>query len=147
MDLKQISGPVIMDIPTDPATLFLVRSLVERLTQRLDFTQGQIDRLVLAVDEACTNIIRHAYGSRNDGRIVLTFVVEPDHVEFRIRDFGTRADPQSFKSRDLAEVQPGGLGMHFMRSAMDEIRYESPPDGGTLLIMVKSRNPKEVQDP
>jgi anti-sigma regulatory factor (Ser/Thr protein kinase) len=117
------------------------------LTQRLEFPQDQVDRMVLAVDEACTNIIRHAYGSRRSERIILTFIVEMDQVEFRIRDFGIPANPESFKSRDLSEVQPGGLGLHFIRSAMDQVRYETPPDGGTLLTMLKYRNRKEVSDP
>jgi len=147
MELKQISGPITLDIPTDPAALFLVRFLVERLTQRLEFPQDQVDRMVLAVDEACTNIIRHAYGSSLNERIILTFIVEPDQVEFRIRDFGLQANPENFKPRDLAEVQPGGLGLHFIRSAMDQVRYETPPDGGTLLTMLKFRNRKEVSDP
>jgi anti-sigma regulatory factor (Ser/Thr protein kinase) len=147
MELKQISSPITLDIPTDPGALFLVRVLVERLTQRLDFPQDQIDRMVLAIDEACTNIIRHAYGSRPDERIILTFVVRPDQVEFRIRDFGIPADPRNLKSRDLTRVQPGGLGIHFIRSAMDEVRYECPPEGGTLLIMLKFRIPKEVSKP
>jgi anti-sigma regulatory factor (Ser/Thr protein kinase) len=147
MELKKISGPVILDIPTDPAALFLVRFMVERLTQRLEFQQDQIDRMVLAVDEACTNIIRHAYGGSPNERIILTFIVEENQIELRIRDFGIPANPESFKPRDLSAVQPGGLGMHFIRSAMDQVRYESPPDGGTLLTMLKFRDRREVSRP
>jgi len=64
-------------------------------------------------------------------------------LEIRIRDFGSGTDPVHFKPRELADVRPGGLGIHFIRSAMDRVEYETPPDGGTLLTMIKLRQPKE----
>jgi anti-sigma regulatory factor (Ser/Thr protein kinase) len=137
MALKVINGPVVLDLPADPASLFLARCLLERLTQRLEFAREAIDRMVLAVDEACSNVIRHAYGNRPGERIVLTFLVGSDRLEIQIRDFGSQADPAGFKSRDLSDIRPGGLGIHFIRSAMDEVRYELPESGGTLLRMVK----------
>lgn len=137
--LQQLSGPVVMDIPSDPASLFLVRCVVERLAQRMEFAGEDADRMVLAVDEACSNVVRHAYGNSPEGRIQLTFVVLPDRLEISIRDFGTPADPAAFTCRDLAEIRPGGLGVHFIRCAMDTIEYETPPDGGTLLKLVKCK--------
>ncbi len=146
MTLLQLSGPVILDVPTDPASLFLVRNLVERLTQRMDFPKDESDRVVLAVDEACTNVIRHAYRNRPDKRIVLTFEVLPDRLEIRIRDFGTPADPALFKSRSLDEVRPGGLGLHFIRSAMDEVAYDVQDGGGMLLKLLKYRTREEAPE-
>lgn len=144
MSLLQISGPVILDIPADPASLFLVRGVVERLTQRMDFPPEEVDRMVLAVDEACTNVIRHAYSNCPDERIVITFTALEDRLEILIRDFGAPADPADFKSRDLEAVRPGGLGIHFIRSAMDEVSYDVPADGGMVLRLLKYRSHKEV---
>ncbi len=146
MTLMQLSGPVVLDIPTDPASLFLVRGLVERLTQRMDFPKEEIDRIILAVDEACTNVIRHAYRNQPDKRIVLTFEVSADRLEIRIRDFGTACDPACFKSRSLNDVRPGGLGLHFIRSAMDEVVYDTPDGGGMLLKLLKYRTREEVPE-
>ena len=143
MCLKEINGPVIVDIPSDPASLFLVRCLVEKLAQRLQFGQENIQRMVLAVDEACANVVRHAYANSSNKRIVLTFTVLTDRLEILIRDFGISADPETFKMRDLKDVRPGGLGIHFIRSAMDEVRYEIPADGGMLLRLVKYRGESE----
>lgn len=140
MGLKEISGPVIVDIPTDPASFFLVRCLVERLTQQLSFVREDVQRMVLAVDEACTNVVRHAYKNRYEERIVLTFTILADRLEILIRDFGIPVDPETFEGRDLKDVRPGGLGIHFIRSAMDEVRYEIPKEGGTLLRLVKYRS-------
>ncbi|HOV87481.1 MAG TPA: ATP-binding protein [Syntrophobacteraceae bacterium] len=143
MSLEEIHGPVFLEVPSDPASLFLVRCLTDRLTQRLGFPQSEVDRVVLAVDEACANIIRHAYGGRLGERIHLTYLVGEERLEIRIRDFGSGTDPVHFKPRELADVRPGGLGIHFIRSAMDRVEYETPPDGGTLLTMIKLRQPKE----
>ncbi len=133
------SGPVTLELPSDPGVLFLVRALVDRLAERLGFERREAERMVLAVDEACANVIRHAYGGRVDGRLIVTFVVKSETFEVTIRDFGEQKDPEAFQSRDLLEVRPGGLGMHFIRSAMDEARYEHPADGGTLLRLLKRR--------
>ncbi len=139
-ELLEINGPVVLEIPSDPASLFIARCLVERLTERLEFSRTEVERMVLAVDEACSNIIRHAYGNRKEERILLTFLVHPSHIEIRIRDFAPASDPREFKSRDLAELRPGGLGIHFIKSAMDEVAYECPEGGGMLLRMVKYRD-------
>ncbi|NSW87139.1 MAG: ATP-binding protein [Syntrophobacteraceae bacterium] len=146
MESIELREPVILDIPADPASLGLMRGLVERIVHRMEFPREEADRMVLAVDEACSNIIRHAYGNLQGGRIVVTFGIYDDRLEVRIRDFASPADPQTFRARDLEKVRPGGLGMHFMRSAVDEMEYELPPDGGMLLKMVKYRVNKEVPE-
>ena len=104
------------------------------------------DRGVLAVEEACPNIFRHADGILQGGGIVVASGIYDGRLEVRIRDFASPADPQTFRARDLEKVRPGGLGMHFMRSAVDEMEYELPPDGGMLLKMVKYRVNKEVPE-
>ena len=144
MPLQQFSGPVILDIPSDPAALFLVRGVVERLSERMGFAAEETGRMVLAVDEACTNVIRHAYGDRTNERIVLTFEATGEHLEILVRDFGPGADAGLFAARDLDDVRPGGLGMHFIRSAMDRVEYENQQGGGMLLRLIKLRMHTEV---
>ncbi|MCE5244002.1 MAG: ATP-binding protein [Desulfobacteraceae bacterium] len=144
MFLEQLSGPVTLEIPSDPSSLFLVRGVVEKLALRMGFNAAETGRMVLAVDEACTNVIRHAYGNRTCERIVLTFRADRDRLEILVRDFGPPADPQCFVPRDLGDVRPGGLGMHFIRSAMDEVEYVNQEGGGMLLKLIKYRTRKEV---
>lgn len=143
MPLERIDGPIVLDIPADPASLFLARCLTERLAERMEFPREEVEKIVLAVDEACSNVIKHAYGNRPGQRIVLTFRAAPARMEISIRDFGIAADPASFKSRDLSDIRPGGLGLHFIHNIMDEVRYEAPEDGGTILKLAKNRHPRE----
>jgi anti-sigma regulatory factor (Ser/Thr protein kinase) len=103
--------------------------------------------MTLAVDEACTNVIRHAYGLRTDERIRLRFQVWEDRAEIQVRDSGMPPEAGQWNPRDLEEVKPGGLGLHFIRGAMDEVHYEAPEDGGCLLRLVKYRRRREDQSP
>jgi anti-sigma regulatory factor (Ser/Thr protein kinase) len=143
MSLTDFSGPIVVEIPSDPAALFLVRCLVERLAGRLGFPGEDVSRMTLAVDEACTNVIRHAYGHRTEERIGLRFLVTDERVEIHVRDFGPPLDASKLAPRDLREVRPGGLGLHLIRSAMDEVHYEAPAEGGCLLRLVKYRTRRE----
>jgi anti-sigma regulatory factor (Ser/Thr protein kinase) len=142
--LKELKGPVLLDIPADPASLFLVRALLGKLSENIGFSGKEADLLVLAIDEACTNVIRHAYKNSSDKRIILTFKVNLDYLEIHIRDFGAAVDPATFKSRDLDDVRPGGLGIHFIRSVVDKMEYDHPPEGGMLLKMIKFRPRQET---
>lgn len=137
--MSRIQGPVLLDIPSDPAALFLVRCVVERLAQRMAFGAEDVTQVTLAVDEACANTIRHAYKNRPGERIVLRFLIQEDRLEIHVRDFGESVDPRKIRPRELGEIRPGGLGTHFIRSAMDEVSYEAQEGGGTLLRLVKYR--------
>lgn len=144
MTLRELAGPVLLDIPADPASLFLMRALLGKLSENIGFSGRDADLLVLAIDEACTNVIRHAYGHSPDKRIVLTFKVDPEYLEIHIRDFGAAADPSTFKARDLDDVRPGGLGIHFIKSVVDKMEYDCPPEGGMLLKLIKFRPGQEA---
>ena len=133
----RFEGPVVLDVPADPAAMFIVRALVGKISEKIGFAADESDKLVLAVDEACTNVIRHAYGQSIHERIIVTLTLGPDYFEVMIRDFGSGADPSKFQGRDLDQVRPGGLGIHFIKSAVDKIEYDAPPGGGMLLKMTK----------
>jgi sigma-B regulation protein RsbU (phosphoserine phosphatase) len=104
---------------------------------------GEDDRVVqdvvLAVDEACQNVIRHAYCGDPDGRIELRVSRRPGEIEILVRDYAEKSDPGCLeRGRDLDELRPGGLGTHFIRELMDVAEFVEPPDGrGNLLRMVK----------
>ena len=133
-----LKNPVILEIPAEPQAMYIVRALVESISAKIGFQSEERDKLVLAVDEVCTNVIKHAYSnSGRDEKIVITFKVSLDCLEIAIRDFGSRADPATFRGRDLNDVRPGGLGTHLIKSAVDKIEYDNPPGGGTRLKLTK----------
>lgn len=100
---------------------------------------SDVDRVVLAVNEACMNIIQHGYKDDNTGEIVLEIFAGAGQVLFRLTDFAPPMDACKIKGRDWDDVRPGGLGVHFICECMDDIKYRHLPDGaGNILEMTKN---------
>jgi sigma-B regulation protein RsbU (phosphoserine phosphatase) len=98
---------------------------------------GVLD-LVLALDEACQNVIRHAYGPEREGDIELAIERKGGELVFLLTDWAPRTDPTRVRPRDLEDVRPGGLGTFLIQEVMDSADFVEPPPGcGNLLRMVK----------
>ena len=131
--------PVVqLTIPSDPKHMKLVRGLVGAAAEVVGFQKRDVNGLCLAVDEACTNIIRHAYDGDHTKKIVLELGMHPDRIEVKLRDFGRKVDPAGIKPRKLDDIRPGGLGVHFIREIMDEVVYNTDVEVGTELRMTRS---------
>ncbi len=94
----------------------------------------------LSVDEACTNIIKHAYANKSDGKIVIrcTLCKAPDKFVVEIMDWGCPFDPTTLPTPNtksgLDERKEGGLGIFFIRKFMDEVSYRRSGDMNLLTI-------------
>ena len=124
-------------IHSNPKYSKIVRCAVTHLCDLGGLSAAAANTITLAVDEALTNIMRHAYGGATDESIRIECRLLEDRLEFVLRDRGAQVDPASIQSRDLADVRPGGLGVHLIRSTMDEVTYQHHPDGGNELRLVK----------
>jgi sigma-B regulation protein RsbU (phosphoserine phosphatase) len=93
--------------------------------------------VALAVSEACANVIAHAYGGRRGGEIRVSLTRGAVDVTVRIDDDAPAVDPNRIRARPLDELRPGGLGVHFIRQLMDDVRYEPRPGGGNRLTMTR----------
>ncbi len=129
-----------LSVPSDAAVMTVVRALVEKMASLAGFDEKQRCRIVLAIDEACTNIIRHQYEGQPDGRIdIETHLGEDDgRLSLVLRDYGPVRDPEQFRGRELDDVRPGGLGIHIIREVMDCVDYSPAPGGGMQLRLSKS---------
>lgn len=132
-------APVLhMDFPSHPEQLKAIRKAVFETVQSLGLPEEPSFDVVIAIDEACQNIIRHAYKGAKDGDVALDIFHRGDDIIFELRDFAEKIDPTKVKPRDLGDVKPGGLGTHFIREIMDEVDFVPPPDNtGNLLRLVK----------
>ncbi|MCD4699627.1 MAG: ATP-binding protein [Phycisphaerae bacterium] len=129
-----------LSIASTPAHLPVVRSAVESVCKLMGFDEATRGDIVLAVDEALANVIKHAYQGSNDKPIEITLRSiggDKTTLQVELRDWGRQVDPDAMKSRDLDDIRPGGLGVHIMERCMDEVKYAHAPDGGTLLTLVK----------
>ena len=119
---------------SDPRLLPVVRRTVSELAAVWGFEDEQCRRITLAVDEALSNIIRHAYKNRCDQEIDLNFQAHADCLEFSFLDRGETADPSRFCAQPLDEIASGGRGTHIIRQIMDEVCYERIPEGNLLRL-------------
>jgi len=124
--------------PARADRLRLVRAAVAEAVSSSGCGEACSGDIVLAVDEACQNVIRHAYKGDPDGEIVLDVRRRGDRLVIEVRDFAAPVDTSRVKPRDLEDLRPGGLGTHFIRACMDQAEFREPPDGvGNCLRMVK----------
>lgn len=135
-------GPVELNITSTPHSLPVVRAAVERMARTEGFSETDAHALTWAIDEALSNVIRHGYQNQPNQPITVSLeaVRGPDGrvgLCIIIRDMGRQVDLDTIQSRDLDEIRPGGLGVHVIRSIMDEVEYSCPPDGGMKLKMIK----------
>lgn len=95
----------------------------------------------LAIDEAATNVIQHAYDEESPGDLTLTWRCEGNRFILALRDYGRQFDPGSIPEPDitspLEDRQVGGLGLYLITRLMDEVRFDFNPQGGNVLTMVK----------
>lgn len=126
------------------AELKKMRSAVREYLHAQGCGEECANDVVLAVDEACQNVIRHAYCDGEPGPIELRVERADGALVISIRDEAPTVDPDCLeRSRRLEDVRPGGLGTHFMKSVMDEVGFVDLPEGeGNLLRMVKNLVPR-----
>ena len=118
-----------------------VRKFVRSLADELGCSKEDIQSLVIAINEACMNIIQHAYLGREDGEIVLEFLKDDKGFIIRIYDFSETVNKKTIKSRNLDDLRPGGLGVHLIKKVMDQVEYMDGTDGvGNILEMHKKIN-------
>ncbi len=116
--------------------LATVRAFVRQFLGCTSLTECDAELLVLGVDEACSNIIRHAYRQMDPHPIILCCEQLRKGVRFKLRDFGNQTAPEKLTPRPIDNIEPGGLGLHIMRRAFDRVDYRLK-SSGTELVLVK----------
>jgi serine/threonine-protein kinase RsbW len=118
-----------------------IRELVGAAARQVGFSEKEIYTIQLAADEASSNIIEHAYAGVTGGQLEIEVSISEKELKITMRDHGKSFDPSSVPEpnvkADLSERKIGGLGMYLMRKLMDEVSYESSPETGNLLTMIK----------
>ncbi len=104
--------------------------------------QNKVDDTVIehmehAVDEACSNVIKHAYAGDPNQQIGVILRISPEAFEVIIEDSGLKTDVASIKGRGLDEIRPGGLGVHLIKRACDVVEFDEKKKKGNRLRLVK----------
>jgi serine/threonine-protein kinase RsbW len=133
--------PVALTIPADARWLTVVRLTVSGVASRVGASYEDVDDIKVAVSEACTNAIDHAF--RDDAATPPMICVQCHSLEGAIRievsDEGCGFDPAQATVGERAAdgERQGGLGLYLIGKLMDEMEVVSRPGGGTKVVMVK----------
>lgn len=137
---------VVIDLTSDPCELSKAREAIRGWVGEQGWGDLRIADVVLAADEALTNVMRHGYQEQT-GKPIQIFLRElrDDQqgrgIEIEIRDWGRQVPLEKICGRDLDDIRPGGLGVHIIRNLMDEAVYAHAEGGGMRLIMRKFHTP------
>jgi serine/threonine-protein kinase RsbW len=110
-------------------------------------TQSALFHIELACDEACTNIIEHAYGGEDVGEIRASWQFDGVAFVMTLHDNGRSFNPDSVPkpnlpastNQDVNDIKVGGLGIHFMRQLMDDVQFTFDAKTGNTLTLVKKK--------
>ena len=125
------------------ASLESISDFVSKAASEAGLDHKSIYAVQLAVDEACCNIIDHAYGGENIGDLQCTVNVGTGELTVILRDQGRPFNPEKISTPKLGapleKVKPRGVGLYLIRNIMDKVQYESVPGSGNTLTMLKRR--------
>ncbi len=127
----------VIKVHSDPRYLSVIRAVTAKVGELSGLPDRAIEDVKLAVDEACSNVIKHAYGGDPTRNILIRFRTTEEGFEVLIDDEGMKANPESVKGRSLDDVRPGGLGIHLIKRAFDFFGFDPRKKTGNRLRMVK----------
>lgn len=130
-----------LQVPSSTANLALIREFVTTVGLQAGMPETEISKIELAVDEACANVIEHAYGHDASKEVIVRANFDEDTISFEIIDTGKGFDPGSVAQEDLDRLiekrKDGGLGLRLIKTLMDEVQYEIVPGSKNELRMSK----------
>lgn len=136
----------LLTIPSHPKYLSVARDVTARMGRVFNVPETDIEQIKLAVDEACSNVIKYAYMGDTTRKILIKFRVRRKGFEVVIEDSGVKAQPELIEGRSLTDVRPGGLGVHLIRRAFDVVTFDDRKKKGNRLVMVKYLEGIKKQD-
>lgn len=133
-----------LDIPAKAEYVSLGRLALSGLLRRRGYSEDAVADLKLALTEACSNSVRHAY-DHDDGQVHLAFTVASDRVTIEIRDEGAgfhEDDIDCPECQGIPEIRlsEGGMGISIIRAVVDNFDLRRPDGGGTVLLLTKLRD-------
>lgn len=130
-----------LHVPSSTENLSMIRDFVKSIGTQSGMGDMEVAKLEMAVDEACSNVMEHAYDADTTKEVSIRATVDESSVQIEVIDTGKGFDPAAVEQLKLEELvskkRTGGLGMRLMKSFMDEVHYEMLPGVKNELRMVK----------
>jgi serine/threonine-protein kinase RsbW len=139
--VADIERKFLLTVPSSTENLALVREFVVAVGVQAGLADADVGKLELAVDEACANVMEHAYGHDETKEVVVRATFDREVLHIVVEDTGRGFDPAVVPQENLARLiagkKSGGLGMRLIKALMDEVRYEFIPGQKNELHMLK----------
>ena len=128
-----------LSVPSDTVNLAMIRDFIEVSARRSAIDEPDMQKLTLAVDEACANVIEHAYNNDNTREITVHVWFDDAQIGVDVIDSGSRFDPTSHKPLELRDLvgHQGGMGIRIMQMATDELVADTDENGHNRLRLIK----------
>ncbi len=130
-----------LHVPSSSENLAMIRDFVAKIGEMAGLNETETMKLVLAVDEACANVVEHAYGMDPSKEVTVRALLDPDKIQIEIVDTGNSFDPGGIRQLNLEELvaqrKNGGLGLRLIKSIMDDVHYQIIPGQKNELRMIK----------
>jgi len=138
---KVSNSDFILKIPTQSTNLKIIRDFITDIAVKAGFDKSASCDIALAVDEACTNVIKHAYRGGDDKEITVKVRYDSDKIVISISDTGKgfKSEPEDEVAiqKRLKKLQRGGLGIYLMKKAMDEVVFDRDAESMNSVKMTK----------
>jgi serine/threonine-protein kinase RsbW len=127
---------VALTIPARPEYIALGRLALTGLSRTRSLSAEVVADLKLALTEACSNSVRHAYDEGREGVVEIRYELQDDRIVIEVNDDGSGFDPETLE-RAEEELDEGGLGIAIIRALTDELEIGPRPGGGSRLRFSK----------
>lgn len=135
---------VTLSVPAQTRYLQAVRLLTGGLGARANLSMEDVENVKIAVNEACTNVTKHAFCDENtpdECSMKLVFFLSDGEMTVEVIDEGSGFDPKHLQPQIRPPLsEQGSLGLYLVHELMDEVKIESAPGSGTKVIMTKRRS-------
>jgi len=126
-----------LTIPARPEYITLGRLALTALAGVRPVSDETLHDLKLALTEACTNSVKHAYDEGGEGTVDILYELQPDRLAVEVGDAGAGFEPRVSNRVNGEDLSEGGLGIEIIRAVTDEVEIEPREGGGSRLRFVK----------
>jgi serine/threonine-protein kinase RsbW len=126
-----------LTVPAKAEYITLGRLALTAIARVRPFSDETLSDLKLALTEACTNSVRHAYNDGRSGTVEIVYQLEPDRLVVEVTDDGQGFEPSEVEGDGNSDLSEGGLGIAIIRAVADEVEIDERESGGSRLRFVK----------
>jgi serine/threonine-protein kinase RsbW len=139
--MSVIERKFLLQVPSSTENLAIVREFLNSVGRQAGMDDDEVAKVQLAVDEACSNVIEHAYGHDSSKEVMVRVSFDHETLRIEVIDTGQGFDPSSIPRQELEELaaqrKTGGLGVRLIQKLMDEVHYEVGPGKKNQIRMIK----------